>query len=58
MILRTWRKLRPLSLSLALSRALTFNVVHSYGAAAKEDGRLFYNDAGFLLVLAVADGAL
>ncbi|EXJ95819.1 hypothetical protein A1O1_00943 [Capronia coronata CBS 617.96] len=30
----------------------------AFGAAAKEDGRLFYNDAGFLLALAFADGAL
>lgn len=34
-------------------------VVHfSFGAAAKEHKRLFYNDAGFLLAMAIADGAL
>lgn len=30
----------------------------SFGAAAKDHHRLFYNDAGFLLALAIADGAL
>lgn len=55
---RTWRKLRPYRYPSTLRWALTLTVVHSFGAAAKEDGRLFYNDAGFLLVLALADGAL
>lgn len=30
----------------------------SFGAAAKEHKRLFYNDAGLLLAMAIADGAL
>lgn len=30
----------------------------SFGAAAKEHKRLFYNDASFLLAMAIADGAL
>ena len=30
----------------------------SFGAAAKEHKRLFYNDVGFLLAMALADGAL
>jgi len=30
----------------------------SFGAAAKEHEKLFYNDAGFLLAMAIADGAL
>lgn len=30
----------------------------SFGAAAKENGKRFYNDAGFLLAMAVADHAL
>jgi hypothetical protein len=30
----------------------------SFGAAAKEYKRLFYNDADFLLMMAIADGAL
>ncbi|KAN0069234.1 Protein of unknown function (DUF3435) domain containing protein [Elaphomyces granulatus] len=30
----------------------------SFGAAAKDHGRLFYNDAGFLLAMAIADDAL
>lgn len=30
----------------------------SFGAAAKDHHRLFYNDAGFLLAMAIADGAL
>jgi hypothetical protein len=35
------------------------DTVHSsFGAAAKEHKRLFYNDAGFLLMMAIADGAL
>ncbi|KIW85221.1 hypothetical protein Z517_00611 [Fonsecaea pedrosoi CBS 271.37] len=29
-----------------------------FGAAAKEHARLFYNDAGLLLSMAIADGAL
>ena len=29
-----------------------------FGAAAKDHHRLFYNDAGFLLAMAIADGAL
>jgi Protein of unknown function (DUF3435) len=30
----------------------------SFGAAAKDHGRLFYNDAGFLLAMAISDDAL
>ena len=30
----------------------------SFGAAAKEHEKLFYNDAGFLLFMVIADGAL
>ena len=30
----------------------------SFGAVAKEHGKLFYNDAGFLLAMAIADDAL
>lgn len=30
----------------------------SFGAATKEHEKLFYNDAGFLLVMAIADDAL
>lgn len=37
---------------------LTITVYYRYGAAAKEHQRLFYNEAGFLLMLALADGAL
>ena len=33
-------------------------VHYSFGAAAKEHERLFYNDAGFLLAMAIADDAL
>ena len=32
--------------------------VSSFGAAVKEHGKLFYNDAGFLLAMAIADGAI
>lgn len=30
----------------------------SFGVAAKEHEKLFYNDAGFLLAVAIADDAL
>jgi Protein of unknown function (DUF3435) len=32
--------------------------IHRFGAAAKEHGKLFYNDAGFFLAMAIADDAL
>lgn len=40
------------------AQTLTDTVHTSFGAAAKEHKRLFYNDAGFFLVMALADGAL
>ncbi len=33
--------------------ALTLMLVYSFGAAAKEHKRFFYNDAGFLLAMAI-----
>jgi hypothetical protein len=39
------------------SQALTVRPF-SFGAATKDHERLFYNDAGFLLAMAIADNAL
>src|ERR1700761_2149458 len=43
---------------LLFAQARTGTDHSSFGAAAKEHKRLFYNDAGFLLAMAIADGAL
>lgn len=48
----------PLSAFILFTRALTVRVLRSFGAPAKEYEKLFYNDAGFLLALAIADDAL
>jgi hypothetical protein len=42
----------------SLLQLLTVKLDSSFGAAAKEHRRFFYNDAGFLLASAIADNAL
>lgn len=38
--------------------SLTGEVLFSFGAAGKDHEKFFYNDAGFLLAMAIADDAL
>lgn len=45
-------------LSLLFLSSADGEALFSFGAAAKDHERLFYNDAGFLLAMAIADNAL
>lgn len=48
----------PLTLHCILLRGANGEALSSFGAAAKEHKKLFYNDAGFLLAMAIADDAV